>query len=49
MTMPLRQHGVDVTTLTGMVMNPLNGQWRLDPGDLAVNYLLAGVKPRSRA
>lgn len=41
----LRQNGIAVTHMTGMVMNPLNFSWRLEEKDLSVNYLLVGEKP----
>ena len=40
----LRRHALRVTHLTGMVMNPLNFQWRLEERDVAVNYLLVATK-----
>jgi 2-polyprenyl-6-hydroxyphenyl methylase/3-demethylubiquinone-9 3-methyltransferase len=36
----LRHNGMTVQDMTGMVMNPLNGIWRLDDRDLSVNYLI---------
>lgn len=39
------QHGLRLHDMTGMVMHPLTFQWRLEPKDLSVNYLLAAVKP----
>ncbi|NBX04201.1 MAG: bifunctional 2-polyprenyl-6-hydroxyphenol methylase/3-demethylubiquinol 3-O-methyltransferase UbiG [Alphaproteobacteria bacterium] len=41
----LRKNGIEITEMTGMVMNPLTFKWRLDEHDLSVNYLVAGVKP----
>lgn len=41
----LRRSGVSVTHMTGMVMHPLTGVWRLEEKDLSVNYLLIGNKP----
>jgi 2-polyprenyl-6-hydroxyphenyl methylase/3-demethylubiquinone-9 3-methyltransferase len=40
----LRRNNIEVSELTGMVFNPLNGQWRMDKKDLGVNYLVAGRK-----
>ncbi|NBO19421.1 MAG: bifunctional 2-polyprenyl-6-hydroxyphenol methylase/3-demethylubiquinol 3-O-methyltransferase UbiG [Proteobacteria bacterium] len=40
----LRRCGMTVTHLTGMVMQPLSGKWRLDSGNLSVNYLLTAQK-----
>ena len=39
-----RQNEIEVREMTGMVMNPLSFEWRLDPRDLSVNYLLSGIK-----
>lgn len=41
----LRRAGVTVLHMTGMVMSPFSGQWRLEEKDLSVNYLLVGQKP----
>lgn len=40
----LRQNGLTLKEMTGMVMNPLNFQWRLDARDVSVNYLLVASK-----
>ena len=40
----LRRCGITVTHLTGMVMQPFSGQWRLEERNLSVNYLLTGNK-----
>lgn len=40
----LRAAGMEVADLTGMAFSPMNG-WRLDPRDVAVNYLMTAVKP----
>lgn len=37
--------GLKVTAAQGMVLNPLDGRWRLSDRDLDVNYLLAAAKP----
>lgn len=39
--------GLNVYDQTGLVMNPLSFEWRLDPRDLDVNYLLAARKPEA--
>ena len=39
-----RAAGLDVRDLTGMAFSPMAG-WRLDPHDVAVNYLMLAVKP----
>lgn len=31
--------GVETVDLTGVTLDPLSGEWRLDPRDLAVNYM----------
>jgi len=36
--------GVTARDITGVVLDPLSGEWRLSPRDLAVNYMLAGDK-----
>jgi 2-polyprenyl-6-hydroxyphenyl methylase/3-demethylubiquinone-9 3-methyltransferase len=43
--MQLQAQGLKLTDMQGMVMNPLNFQWRLDKKDLQVNYLLCAEKP----
>lgn len=40
----LRKNTIDVREMTGLTMNPLTWQWRLEPKDLEVNYLVAGRK-----
>ena len=40
-----RRTGLTPTGQRGMVLNPLNGAWRLDDGDLDVNYFAAATKP----
>jgi 2-polyprenyl-6-hydroxyphenyl methylase/3-demethylubiquinone-9 3-methyltransferase len=41
---PMRQNGVETIDMQGMVMNPLNWQWRWDEKDLSVNYIIVGKK-----
>ena len=41
----LRANGVFIEDLTGMIFNPLNGQWELSL-NLAVNYLAFAGKPK---
>lgn len=36
--------GIDLTQLTGITFDPLRRHWRLNPRDLAVNYMALGVK-----
>jgi 2-polyprenyl-6-hydroxyphenyl methylase/3-demethylubiquinone-9 3-methyltransferase len=40
-----RQAGLRSEELTGMTYNPLTGTYRLDPGDVAVNYIMSTRKP----
>ncbi|MDX1976009.1 MAG: bifunctional 2-polyprenyl-6-hydroxyphenol methylase/3-demethylubiquinol 3-O-methyltransferase UbiG [Rickettsiales bacterium] len=40
----LRKNGIEITQMTGMVMDPLSWKWRLNEKDLDVNYLVAGRK-----
>ena len=40
-----RQAGLQSEELTGMTYNPLTGAYRLDPGDVAVNYIMSTRKP----
>lgn len=42
--LPLQRHRIAVREMTGMVMSPLSGVWRLDKNDLSVNYLITGSK-----
>ena len=37
----LEQSGIRATDLTGMIFNPLRGEFELSAGDLAVNYMLS--------
>lgn len=41
----LEAAGLEVVDRMGMVYDPLRAGWRLDPGDLAVNYAMTAVKP----
>jgi 2-polyprenyl-6-hydroxyphenyl methylase/3-demethylubiquinone-9 3-methyltransferase len=40
-----RQAGLQSEELTGMTYNPLTGTYRLDPDDVAVNYIMSTRKP----
>lgn len=40
-----RQAGLDVTGFMGLTYNPVSKQYRLDPGDVSVNYMMACRKP----
>ncbi|MEZ5648357.1 MAG: bifunctional 2-polyprenyl-6-hydroxyphenol methylase/3-demethylubiquinol 3-O-methyltransferase UbiG, partial [Alphaproteobacteria bacterium] len=42
----VRQAGLEATVLMGMQYDPLQGQWRLAPKDLDVNYLISAVRPK---
>ena len=41
----LRAAGLDLAATAGLVFNPLSGEWRLDPHDLAVNYIAMARRP----
>ncbi len=41
----IRAAGLRTRDLTGMTYNPLTRTYRLDPGDVDVNYLIAAEKP----
>jgi len=43
----LRDAGLEVTAISGIVYNPLDRGWRLSKHDLDVNYILVGAKPPS--
>ena len=40
----LRHAGMTVTSLTGVVFNPLTGIWSLSERDLDVNYMAVAVR-----
>lgn len=40
----LEQNNSQIVELMGMVMNPITWKWRLDPKDLAVNYIVVARK-----
>jgi len=40
----LRRAGLDLTDITGVIYNPVDGSWRADPKDLDVNYMLVAAK-----
>jgi len=40
----LEKYGAEITDMTGLVFNPISGEFQLQPRDLAVNYMLAAVK-----
>ena len=44
LTRPLRQNGLKVDALSGLVYNPLADRWHLDERDLDVNYILFATK-----
>ncbi|KGK41177.1 3-demethylubiquinone-9 3-methyltransferase [Nitrincola sp. A-D6] len=39
-----RENGLNITEMTGLTYNPLTRQYRLDPNDVDVNYMLATQK-----
>lgn len=41
----IRESGLEVNQLCGMVYNPLTKIYRLDPEDVSVNYMIAATKP----
>jgi len=41
----LRRQGFEVAETKGLVLNPLDGRWRLSDRDLDVNYLMSAEKP----
>jgi 2-polyprenyl-6-hydroxyphenyl methylase/3-demethylubiquinone-9 3-methyltransferase len=41
---PLRDAGLAVETLAGLVYSPITGRWRVEPADLDVNYLLVATR-----
>jgi len=43
----LRDAGLDLRHITGLVYNPLTRRYRLDPGDVKVNYMVHAVKNSS--
>jgi 2-polyprenyl-6-hydroxyphenyl methylase/3-demethylubiquinone-9 3-methyltransferase len=45
MAAALRRAGMTMTELTGVAYEPVNGRWKLAPGDLDVNYMAMAEKP----
>jgi 2-polyprenyl-6-hydroxyphenyl methylase/3-demethylubiquinone-9 3-methyltransferase len=41
----IRDAGLQLREMTGLVYNPLTRRYRLDPRDVSVNYLVRAVKP----
>ena len=41
----LRDAGLTLTGMTGLTYNPLTRVYKLNPGDVSVNYLVRAVKP----
>ncbi len=41
----LRTAGLSPVEVTGVVYNPLSGEWRLNPRDVAVNYMMVATRP----
>ena len=41
----IREAGLVLEDMTGLTYNPLTGNYRLDPRDVSVNYLVRAVKP----
>ncbi len=44
---PLRQSGMSMTDVTGVVFNPIKDQWSLSSRDLDVNYIATAEKPET--
>lgn len=44
LVLPLERYGIETTELSGIILDPFSREWKLKPGDLSVNYLLAGMK-----
>ncbi len=42
-----RESGLEVQDISGMTYQPLSGEYRLDPSDVSVNYLMACLRPES--
>ena len=42
----IRDAGLVLEDMTGLTYNPLTGNYRLDPRDVSVNYLVRAVKPQ---
>lgn len=40
-----RESGLEVQDISGMSYQPLSGEYRLDPSDVSVNYLMACQRP----
>ena len=41
----IRAAGLETEDITGLTYNPLTGAYRLDPGDIQVNYMVATRRP----
>jgi 2-polyprenyl-6-hydroxyphenyl methylase/3-demethylubiquinone-9 3-methyltransferase len=41
----VREAGFDLVDLTGLVFDPLRGEFRLDASDVGVNYFMAAARP----
>lgn len=44
LVLPLEERGIRTEALTGIVFDPLQRNWRLQPEKLDINYMLAAVK-----
>ena len=40
----LNKNKINVTNLTGLVFNPLSGQWMLDKNNCLINYFCTAIK-----
>lgn len=41
---PLKEHGLEITNISGLVYNPLSRQFSISKTDIDVNYLMVAVK-----
>ena len=41
----MQKNDIELSEMTGMVLNKLAWKWELNPRDLDVNYLVCGKKP----
>jgi 2-polyprenyl-6-hydroxyphenyl methylase/3-demethylubiquinone-9 3-methyltransferase len=45
---PLRDAGLSIEAMAGLVYSPVTGRWRIHPGDLDVNYMMVASKEGQR-
>lgn len=39
----MRSHGLNPQTIAGITLNPLSGEWGINPDDASVNYIMAAI------